>query len=814
MSQADLPVSGVSDGPQAVQSGPNRWLRTAWWAVLAILLVFNLSLFMPWGTSSPGRGDELDASWGMVLHWAHIHRMDFGHQIVFTYGPWGFIFGRWGPETFKWVMCGWALLAMAYFAGIVGISRHLEWPRWAVALWMAVVIALAGSSVAPDIRLFVLSWLLMLLDLHVDDRPVTATKLLLVIAMALAGLMKFSALAMALAILVVMSVEHVRRRRVPWLLTIYVVACLGWWLAAGQRLGSIGSYLRHSWDLAAGYAQGAALTQPGEAWNVAMFLLCAAALVAMAAVASALSEGGGRSVTAAAAAAVALFFVFKVGYVRHDEHEMTSTGAIAVFALLAAAALWPKLEKPWCKWSMAAVAWSSVWLGWHSTAVMAHADAHFFWADAINTFPAHVLEAARWTVGRPVLDQKHQAQLEELRSTALPQVRGTVDVYSWGQDVVLAAGLDYHPRPVFQSYLTYTPLLQRLNADFLDSAQAPQNILMRVENVDAHYPSQDDSLSWPLLLTRYDLTDASKGWLLLRRAAAKRDFSIVPLQQTDAPMRQWVHVPESPDPVWVTIHVQPTAEGQVMQTLYKTPDLLLDIKTKKGPAGPFRLVRRTAESGFLLSPMVQDNISFALLGSTSWAEDLSDMQVSDLRILVNTPSGTSPDFETRYTVDLGRLQFAHADLSAVPGVADGRRFRRLFADFQVLQAEAPPQTIADKRGRGLYLAPARCDILIHAPAQSRSVHLGFGMLDRSYLKEKTDGVEFRLVAISQITPQGMQGAVIWSRRLDPVAVESDRGLQHADVALPALTPVGIVLQTVPGPTHTASLSYWTDIWFR
>ena len=70
------------------------------------------------------------------------------------------------------------------------------------------------------------------------------------------------------------------------------------------------------------------------------------------------------------------------------------------------------------------------------------------------------------------------------------------------------------------------------------------------------------------------------------------------------------------------------------------------------------------------------------------------------------------------------------------------------------------------------------------------------------------------MAISQITPQGMQGAVIWSRRLDPVAVESDRGLQHADVALPALTPVGIVLQTVPGPTHTASLSYWTDIWFR
>ena len=61
-------------------------------------------------------------SWCLTLHWAHLKGIDFGNDLVFTFGPWGFIYQGYVPETFGWTIAGLDLIRGDFLRGIkIGI---------------------------------------------------------------------------------------------------------------------------------------------------------------------------------------------------------------------------------------------------------------------------------------------------------------------------------------------------------------------------------------------------------------------------------------------------------------------------------------------------------------------------------------------------------------------------------------------------------------------------------------------------------------------------------------------------------------------
>ena len=112
----------------------------------------------------------------MALHWAFAHRVDFGQEFVFTFGPWGFLWQGYHAQTFNLLIGGWMLFSGAFFAGILAIGRRMPVQRWAARPWMALVIGFAGAAVtqSQDVRMFSLSWLLIVVHFHADDRPLPA----------------------------------------------------------------------------------------------------------------------------------------------------------------------------------------------------------------------------------------------------------------------------------------------------------------------------------------------------------------------------------------------------------------------------------------------------------------------------------------------------------------------------------------------------------------------------------------------------------------------------------------------------------------
>ena len=396
MESENTASSGEVAAGEEGASGQDRKEKSPWWwfAALAGIFVLNLCAFVMWSNPAPTRAvDELDASWAKVLDWAYLNHIDFGHDLVFTHGPWGFVAAGSSPETAATVMAAWIFLSIAYFAALVTISRQMTTTRWVAAVWLIAVVLLTGPPVnMVDARLLLLSWFLLLIHFYVDARDWSPVKILLTVAIALSSLIKFSLFATAAPVLAVVTADQIWRRRAPTYLIVYVVSLMGFWLAAHQPLGSIGPYLLHSWKMADGYVEGVSLFSPTELVDIGQFILVALLFLGSLAVVHPWRKGAGlqragsvldevaararpretelidprKSALAIIGTAGLIFLIFKGGYVRHDVHEIAATAAMAIMAVTFTGTVWPRIRGGGAQIFLVLVSFAGVYLSWES----------------------------------------------------------------------------------------------------------------------------------------------------------------------------------------------------------------------------------------------------------------------------------------------------------------------------------------------------------------------------------------------------------------------------------------------------------------
>src|SRR5205085_9894446 len=84
------------------------------WLAAATSLLFAFSRFLPSGR--PGGDNIVDDAWIRVLHMAFAERLQFGRDIVFTFGPWGFLYGGYTPASHLILAVAWAVRAVAFWS--------------------------------------------------------------------------------------------------------------------------------------------------------------------------------------------------------------------------------------------------------------------------------------------------------------------------------------------------------------------------------------------------------------------------------------------------------------------------------------------------------------------------------------------------------------------------------------------------------------------------------------------------------------------------------------------------------------------------
>jgi len=92
------------------------WLSTA-----IFIWYLGTYVLLPIPAVRPGA----DESWRAFLTWAFEHHRQFGTEVIFTYGPWGFLLEPRGTvSAYPWQVLGRLVLAIGASSGIalLGVS--------------------------------------------------------------------------------------------------------------------------------------------------------------------------------------------------------------------------------------------------------------------------------------------------------------------------------------------------------------------------------------------------------------------------------------------------------------------------------------------------------------------------------------------------------------------------------------------------------------------------------------------------------------------------------------------------------------------
>ena len=641
-----------------------HWMTVVRGLAVAGMFLYVFSRFVPCSSVDDYPIiDGIDNAWTQVLHVALSRHWQFGRDIVFTYGPWGFLARGYYPPTYPVSVIAWIILSLVFICAGWRLACHLSDNRLVAGLWLVGFTAGASIPAGDDFNSRLVAWGLLLLFLHffVEKCVFTPIQTLLAVSLGWLSLVKFTGLMESLMVVAVIAADNIfRHRRFPWIVPLWVASLVFFWVAARQHLSLLGPFLCNSWRIADGYTEAMMLTGKTGARDAVCFLLIAVLLCALTGwVAWARHRFLGA--LPLAGLGTILFIAFKLGYVRNDRHEITSAMALVLISLVCLAVAWPGRKR---------VAGATLCLLIASTLFASSVFNYWLpgdgpWKQLAGTFSIYNLFAPFAGPLTGYLRSDYEKNLaNERKSHPLPPIKGNTDLYSYNQTVLFAHALPYQPRPVIQSYSAFTPELAATNAAHLRTARAASNILFAIQPLDGRYPSLDDGRSWPELLTLYDIkgTSDDRGtFLLLSRSAVPREFRLTPLQNTSARFGEPVTLPVATNgPVWVEIEIKKSLAGTVVSTLYKPPVLMLTVSLQDHTQRRFRLVPGMAGGGFLLSPMIADNRSFAALASIG-RRDLAGLEVVSMTISADTGSGSTRCYQSPMPVRFYRLDYPLQD---------------------------------------------------------------------------------------------------------------------------------------------------------
>jgi hypothetical protein len=744
---------------------------------------------MPWTPSMPARG--LDWSWSGVLDYAFESRLQFGPQLLFTYGPLGFVLpNQYSPGSFSWVLVFRGsillLLGMFYFKMLRPL-RFIYGVAGAVILLAALqstVYAMYGS--VPVVEALVL--------FQDDVRPLESVGLALLCGMV--GLVEFSYFILITIVFLISALYRgLRWREFPVAAILSGFAMVVLYVMLGHHVRSLWEYLWGSTSMAAGYSE--AMQGEGPLMDEVYFVIGAASLL-LVVVAYEFKKSGMWSLFPVAALTAVVFMMYKEGFVRHDYGHvwLASNWLVVTIALYTIARSHQQLE------------------GTGAVLLLFAAGCFFVKFGAVGNLPRNMIDnllSLRELVrhGTRLLDHEYEDAQATIRLVApLPAIKGDADIYPYDQSVLLANKLSYHPRPVFQSYLAYTRYLTNRNVDFLKSSSAPQTIFFDIATIDNRLPALDDGASWPELLTRYDVKSETSKFLRLDLRGSPRTYKLLPLLKTSIRLGEELQMENNDSLIWAHIQLKKTLLGHLLTTLIKAPLINLELTLRDGSVRVFRLVPGEAAEGFLLSPLVQTQMDFWILDDPALRTYLSPKEVQKIRISPQRFARIA--YQDDVAVTLDSLVVSN-DVTKQRGALDPvlRRYKELLI-LDAGQRSGICDLIEGDNGPQMFAhAPSR--IVVDAPPADKLI-VSFGIRDGAWREGHTDGVEFRISTMQA----GANPRPIWSQRLTPLTREADRGLQKASLSERLEPGTRLVFETlpVPGGTNAWAWSYWQDLDFN
>lgn len=604
-----------------------RAVRSTW--LLAIVL-----MVLGWNLSKaylvPVAG--LDPSWEGALQRSLALHMHYGTQVVFTYGPLGFLNtdSLYLPIAALAAFCWNVLIGIAVFGVLLRSLRDLlPLPAAFVAAYVA------GCSVwflsrDPEVVLALAFAVAIWSITGRYDRYRWTQLAALGLMLGLFPLIKLSLGVgiLVLAVIVVAFLPGDRLRSGAVIVSAALMAFAIGWFGTGNGMSNIVPYIRHSIPIVYGYGAAMVLEPSGVSWKPWLAL-------AVIAIVGGLTISNWRQLPHRAAVGstlcviVTLWLLAKEAFVRLDGgHDIIFFAFVPIIIVV----LRPRNPRVLVTGALAgSVAISYLVLG--AVPSLAYRP-----DQSVRHFGGEVLALSTGGV-RHQLESQGRSTMQAtygVPASMIQQMRGrTVDVDPWEQNVTWAyPGSKFDPLPVIQDYSAYTSSLDKLDASYLASSRAPSVILKEGPlAIDGRSPTFEPPMTQVDMECRYRQVLVSPSWQLLKRSA-DRCGPVRRLVSIETRASGFVHIPTVPpgEAVLATFGI-PSPLGVGLESLLaRPPEVCMNSRWAGGTwvggkSFPFRFVVGTSTDLHLLQPSTKlgysppfvpltiDSFSFSYCGS-------------------------------------------------------------------------------------------------------------------------------------------------------------------------------------------------------
>lgn len=598
---------------------------------LVALLLVMVSVFVPFLPGMPG--ESLDPSWAYGMNEAVAQGMSFGKDVVFTLGPYSSVYTTlYHPATDKLMIFGSLFLAISFT-----IAAYLNFRMTSWLLKLGLLVVLSSVMYSRD-ALFLFYPMLVGVQFYrwarsFDPKKKVSTaelslNLALLIPFGLLPLIKGSAAIACVAISVVLIALLARRGewRICTLIVVTpLVSLFAFWLLSGQPLLGLADYFVGLVPIISGYTEAMAIN--GNPREYILYMVAAAALLV-----GLVRELQGSAYEKSAVVLIfllLLFLAFKTGFVRHDGtpgHAVASATMLLLAALLVGTLLSPQVSSGVLL--LCLVAWGYIDAAYIKTST-----------DSIKKNITHTY-ANSWAglmqrIRDPeALPRSFEARVAELkRRGAIQRLAGSVDIYSYDQSYLIASGNKWSPRPILQSYAVYTAKLAELNKMHLLSDNSPANIIFKVQPIDGRLPSLEDGASWPVLLSNYEPTSFTNGYLFLKKRYNPSRLFEEPRQIAGGfySLGEQINLPSSDSAMFVKVDIKKSFLGTIVNTLFKPSQLAIKLTLHNGGTREYRIIAGVSGAGFVISPLIESTEELGLLFSDP--NFLNDKTVKSIEII-------------------------------------------------------------------------------------------------------------------------------------------------------------------------------------
>lgn len=590
------------------------------------LFLTCIAVFVPLNPQLPQ--DGLDPSWAFTLNEAVSQKWVFGKDVIFTFGPYASIWHKTYHPGIDKLMLGGSLFLSAFYAGLLFLFFKKTKVKWAFVYTIFIAAIVYFIDPLLSSYPFILGLLVYRTILPQDhpDKIELNDKLrkifpLFFSPLGLILLIKGSTLPLCAAAGFFSFLLFWRAKEKKLAYTAALAAttsCIIFWALSGQPIFAIFYYFLNIFRIASNYTEAMAI--PGDPQEILLFTIASLFILF-----SAFTTKNVRLVNKLLLILFVFFFlfvVFKAGFVRHDGHVAVATP----FLLLVATLLMNlNLNKSMLTVSIlfSIVTWVQIDNNHFKTnpkTIINH---------AFKTYSNFYKGIKLRTSSRNKLKMAYDKRLCKIqKKQPIHRLEGSTDIYSFQQSYLLSSANSFSFRPIFQSYSAYSPELIKLNEMFLRNEKAPENILFRIEALDARFPALEEGLSWPTILQNYFAVSFEGGYIYFKKRKTNQKQCIVhKIEKQKTQLNKEKELPDVKEGLYAEIEIEKRLLGKLISFFYKPSDLIIRITLSDGAIRDYRFISTMGKTKFLISPLVENTEDFLLFAQNKNEKFVKTMKI-------------------------------------------------------------------------------------------------------------------------------------------------------------------------------------------